>query len=337
MSDLQQRPGLVVCGAGHDDLKKQCLEKIPGVPVQLTTRITPSAENPRQGLPVERFLPGKQRRMVGAWCFVDRFGPTDLSATEGMMVGPHPHTGLQTVTWLFEGTVKHRDSLGNDQLISPGQLNVMTSGVGIAHSEETPPEAPALLHGVQLWVALPDHDRNVAPSFEHYEKLPALKLPGIQAAVLLGNLGGVTSPGTTYSKLVGAAVTVTAGAGHEANSWLPLHTRYEYAVLPIDGDVLLDDHPLSTEYLYYLGKGRDGVDLVSARGGRFLLLGGEPFAEEVVMWWNFVARSHDEIVSARALWNAHAPRFGKVVGGVAPRITAPAMPTTALRPRGAVR
>ncbi|MFV0458399.1 MAG: pirin family protein [Actinomycetales bacterium] len=333
MSDLQQRPALTPCGGSNEHPERECFEVIDGRPVALTTRLTPTKENPRQGLPVERFLPAKQRRMVGAWCFVDRFGPVDISDTEGMMVGPHPHTGLQTVTWLFEGSVQHRDSLANDVVIEPGQLNLMTAGQGISHSEESPTERPAGLHGIQLWIALPDHDRDQEPAFEHFESLPCLKLPGIRATVLVGELGGVSSPARVWSKLVGAVVTVTEGAGQGANAWLPLRTRFEYAVLPIDGEVEVDGQPLSPEHLYYLGLHRDGVDLTSQRGARFLLLGGEPFGEELVMWWNFVARNHDEIVTARALWNAHAPLFGRVSGSVAERITAPVMPAGVLRPQ----
>ncbi len=332
MSDLQTRPGLQWCGGTNDATERECLEAIAGRPVSLTTRLTPSPGNPRQGLAVERFLPSKERRMVGAWCFVDRFGPTDISGTEGMMVGPHPHTGLQTVTWLFEGAVQHRDSLGNDQQIRPGQLNLMTSGEGISHSEETPSEAPTGLHGLQLWVALPDVARRNAPAFEHHDKVPCLKLPGLEASVLIGDLGGVGSQATTFSPIVGAIVNVTPGAGHDAAAWLPLRTRHEYAVLPVRGDLTLDGHELHDTHLYYLGQHRSGVDLTSDGGATFLLIGGEPFTEELVMWWNFVARTHEEIVSARTLWNAQAPRFGVVKGSKAARLTAPTMPATVLRP-----
>jgi len=335
VSDSQARPTVLSCGGVHDPADTVAFERLPGRPVTLTTRLAPSPDDPRLGLSVRRFLPTKGRRMVGAWCFVDHFGPDDVSSTEGMLLAPHPHIGLQTVTWLLEGEVLHLDSLGSRQPIRPGQLNLMTAGDGISHAEESPRPRPCLLHGLQLWVALPERSRRDPASFEHYEELPVLPLPGMSAVVLLGTLAGVTSPATTHTPLVGAVVDVQAGAGLDGyTAWLPLQRLFEYAVLVIEGEVSLDGQPLDDSELVYLGHGRDGVELRSGPGARFLLLGGEPFREEILMWWNFIGRSHEEIVSARALWSAHAPRFGRVEGARSPRLPAPPMPARALRSRG---
>ncbi len=322
------------CGADHDPADTAVFERLPGREVQLTTRLAPTPAQPRQGVTVQRYLPTKGRRMVGAWCFLDHFGPDDVTAGEGMLVGPHPHTGLQTVTWLLDGEVLHVDSLGNRQTIVPGQLNLMTAGQGISHAEESPPDRPPRLHGLQLWVALPDGARNQQPAFEHHEQLPLLRLPGITAQVLMGNLAGVTSPATTHTPLVGALLDVHEGAGADATAWLPMKRPFEYAVLLLDGEVTLDDEPLARDELVYLGHGREGVEVRSGPGARVLLLGGVPFAEEIVIWWNLIGRDHDEVVSARALWNAHAPRFGRVDGATGGRIEAPPMPSGRLRSRG---
>ncbi len=334
MSDVQCRPTVIECGAGNDPADATVFDRLPGRAVQLTTRLAPSDAAPRQGMRVRRYLPSTGRRMVGAWCFVDHFGPDDVTGGEGMRVGPHPHTGLQTVTWLLDGEVLHVDSLGSRQRIVPGQLNLMTAGKGISHAEESPPDRPPRLHGLQLWVALPDGARDLEPAFEHHRSLPVLGLPGMSAQVLVGDLAGVGSPATTHTPLVGAVLTVEQGAGGDATAWLPLRRRFEYAVLLLDGEATLDDEPLVADELVYLGHGREGLEVWSRPGARFLLLGGPPFEEDIVIWWNLIARTHDEIVSARALWNAHAPRFGTVRGATADRIQAPTMPAGQLRSRG---
>jgi redox-sensitive bicupin YhaK (pirin superfamily) len=261
--------------------------------------------------------------MVGAWCFVDHFGPSD---GDGMNVAPHPHTGLQTVTWLVEGAVLHRDSLANTQLIRPGQLNLMTAGRAIAHAEVSP--APGRLHGVQLWVALPDGARGVEPRFEHHADLPTVRDGAAQVRVLTGELAGVVSPARAYSPLVGAEVTV---AGEVT---LPLRADFEYAVLPLTGPVEVDGSELPVGPLLYLGRGRS--DLRLAGTASLLLLGGEPFTERIVMWWNFIGRSHDEIVADREDWMA-GRRFSPVVGYDGDPLPAPPLPTTPLLPRGRLR
>jgi redox-sensitive bicupin YhaK (pirin superfamily) len=283
-----------------------------------------------RGLPVVRTLPHRDRRMIGAWCFVDHYGPHDVSAGPGMRVPPHPHTGLQTVSWLLDGAVLHQDSLGNEQLIRPGQLNLMTAGRGIAHAEVSPHRRPALLHGVQLWVALPQHARAVAADFTHHADLPAAGLGAGTVRVLVGEVAGAVSPATAYTPLVGAEVSL-AGPTR-----VPLRPDFEHGLLGLTGRPMVDGVVVDPGALLYLGPGRDEVALEVAGPARVLLLGGEPFAERVVMWWNFVARSHEEIVAAREDW-AGGNGFGRVTGYAGEPLAAPALPAVRLNPRGRVR
>jgi redox-sensitive bicupin YhaK (pirin superfamily) len=299
-------------------------ELLEGAPVALG--------GPR-GFAVTRTLPHRQRRMVGAWCFLDAYGPHDLADSPGMRVGPHPHTGLQTVTWLVAGEVLHRDSLGNRQEIRPGRLNLMTAGRGIAHSEETPREHGALLQGVQLWVALPHAHRDMPPAFAHHADLPVVTDGGLAATVLIGSLAGATSPAAAYTPLTGAEITLAAGA----ETTLPLEPGFEWAVLTLDGAPTVDGTTLKPGPLLYLGTGLASLRLGAGAPARLLLLGGEPFEERLVMWWNFVGREHDEIVAMRADWADGTPRFGTVHGYDGPALPAPPMPITRLVPRGRVR
>jgi redox-sensitive bicupin YhaK (pirin superfamily) len=292
---------------------------------------TPVALGGPRGIEVVRTLPHKQRRMVGAWCFLDAYGPHDLTGSAGMRVGPHPHIGLQTVSWLVAGEILHRDSLGSKREIQPGQLNLMTAGRGISHSEETPAEHTPTLQGVQLWVALPNTDRDVAPAFDTHTDLPILTDGGLTATVLMGTLGDAASPARAYTPLVGAEITLAAGA----DSLLPLRTDFEYAVLVLEGAAAVAGSPLKSGPLLFLGGGRRELRLASGAPARLLLLGGEPFEERLVMWWNFVARDHDEIVEARAQWESGAA-FGTVHGYAGAAIPAPPMPISRLVPRGRV-
>jgi len=273
------------------------------------------------GLAVRRLLPGRTRRLVGAWCFLDVFGPLRFEAgAKPMDVPPHPHIGLQTVTWLLDGESLHRDSLGSLATARPGTLNLMTSGRGIAHSEETPSPAPGRLHGVQLWVALPDACRHVEPWFDHHPDRPVAELDGGRARVIVGELAGVTGTARTFSPIVGAEVAVEA-AGRIV---LPLEPAFEHSIVPLEAGAALDGRPLSADTLYYLGRGRRELALENQGGGapRLLLLGGEPFAEAIRMWWNFVARTNDEIATARDDWQA-GRRFGEVRGYPGERLPAP--------------
>jgi redox-sensitive bicupin YhaK (pirin superfamily) len=278
---------------------------------------------------VRRVLPNKERRMIGAWCFVDHYGPEDISNQDGMRVAPHPHTGLQTVSWLLDGEIHHRDTLGSDAVVVPGQLNLMTSGPGIAHSEVSPPGHSPVMHGIQLWVALPDPARNqAAREFTQYADLPRLERDGLVATVIIGAVDGVESPATSYSPLVGAELVVTGDAQ------VPLRPDYEYGVLAIDAGLVVDGERLEVSEIAYLGGGREELTLSSSGdSARGLLLGGEPFAEELVMWWNFIGRSHEEIVEFREKWNAEDRQFGRVEGYDGDRLLAPPMPNTRLKSR----
>jgi redox-sensitive bicupin YhaK (pirin superfamily) len=284
---------------------------------------------------VRRLLPHLRRRMVGAWCFVDHFGPDEVSDGGGMRIGPHPHTGLQTVSWLVEGEILHRDSLGSRQLVSPGQVNLMTAGHGIAHSEESPREARGTaMHGLQLWVAMPDGARHGGPRFEHHPSVPVLDLGTAELTLVVGAFGGQVSPAVVHTPLLGAEIRLAAGARAE----VPLDPAFEHAMLMLDGGAEVAGEPLKRGTLLYLDRGRRAVTLdgaVMADGGggaRLFLLGGEPFDEPLVMWWNFVGRTHEEIVSARTDWMAER-RFGAVVGYPGDRLPAPELPTVRLKAR----
>jgi len=289
---------------------------------------------------VRRLVPNKDRRMIGAWCFLDHYGPDDIKATGGMWVPPHPHTGLQTVTWLFEGLGRHTDSLGSDQLVRPGQLNVMTAGHGICHAEVSPPDAPPLLHGVQLWVCLPEQVRETTPpAFHHLPELPTWEEPGVRMRVLAGTLAGETSPAPTFTPLVGAEVALDRGT----RVTLPLEPGFEHGVLVVAGAVAVDGVRQDRTEMSYLGDGRRELTLEALddapEDAVVMLLGGAPFEEQIVMWWNFIGRSHEEIVEQRAAWNGAGvhdvpERFGAVRGFAGDRLLAPPMPTTVLKPRG---
>jgi hypothetical protein len=284
---------------------------------------------------VDRILPHRTHRMIGAWCFLDHFGPDHIREQGGMWVPPHPHSSLQTVTWLFQGQGLHTDSLGSRQLIEPGQLNVMTAGPGICHAEITPPGAPDTLHGVQLWTALPDVvRRDVAPDFTHLADPPRLDLPGAAVTVFVGEMGGAVSRAPTYSPMVGVEVRLDAGA----SVTLPLRRDFEHGLLTAAGAGSVGGERVETGALLYLAPGRDSTRLENDGDGEVvaLLIGGAPFEEEIVMWWNFVGRDHEEIVALREEWNAtEAPqRFGRVPDFDGERLPAPPLPNLRLKPRG---
>jgi quercetin 2,3-dioxygenase len=269
---------------------------------------------------VRRLLPTRLKRTVGAWCFVDHYGPDDVTDRPGMQVPPHPHTGLQTVSWLLEGEIVHRDSLGSLARVGPGELSLMTAGHGISHSEESPPDRPPGLHGVQLWVALPDETRDGEASYEHHRELPRVAHPGLEVTVVLGTHEGATSPGTTHSPLVGLDVQ---GSGR-----LPLDPAFEHAALALTGIATVEGEKLEVGTLAHLGQGRDGVDV----DGHLMVIGGEPLDAPLLLWWNFVARTHEEVVQARADWES-GDRFGTVVGYDGPPLPAPPLGPARLLPR----
>ena len=277
---------------------------------------------------VRRLLPQRTRRMVGAWCFVDHFGPEDVSGRPGMQVPPHPHTGLQTVTWLAAGEIVHRDSLGSDQRIRPGQLNLMTSGHGIAHSEMSPADHPAGMHGVQLWVALPEGARHGEPRFEHHAALPVRTVGDASLTVLVGGHGGVRSDARVHSPLLAVEVLLE-GAG---SARLPLEPGFEHGVLAMSGSAVVAGSAVSPGALLHLAPGRPELALSCDGPARLLLLGGAPFEEGLVMWWNFVGRTHEEIVAAREDWAA-GRRFGTVATCEHPPLQAPPLPNARLKVR----
>ncbi len=281
---------------------------------------------------VRRTLPQRRRSLIGAWCFADHYGPEDLAAGGSPMdVPPHPHTGLATVSWLFSGEIEHRDSGGVHALVRPGELNLMVAGAGICHSEVSTPAA-TVLHGVQLWLALPDATRDGPREFHHHRPEP-LELDGAVARVFLGTLAGAGSPVPTHSPLLGAELVLAPGA----SLLLPVDPAFEHGVLLDVGDVAVCGAVLDRGDLAYQGIGHDALEIVNRGDGsaRVVLLGGEPFGEEILMWWNFVGRSHDEIAGYREQWQAEAARFGAVEGYTGPvtRLPVPTLPGLSLRPR----
>ncbi|MDT4932719.1 MAG: quercetin 2,3-dioxygenase [Pseudonocardiales bacterium] len=321
MSNLDRTPDLTRCGGRAGTATTPVHELFAGKEVLL-------GESTR----VRRLLPNLGRRLVGPWCFVDHYGPDDVATGPGMQVPPHPHMGLQTVSWLLSGAVHHRDSLGSDRLIGPGELGLMTSGAGITHAEQSPVPHPAQLHGVQLWVALPEADRNGLPGWEHHGALPVVTDTGMTAKVIMGSLAGATSPGRAYSPIIGVDVALSAGA----DALLPLEPDFEHAVLSMSGYVDVDGVAVSPGSMLYLGCGRRDLRIRSEPGARALLLGGEPFSEQIVMWWNFVGRSSAEIAAARDGWMT-GERFGVVSGYEGDPLPAPPLPPGRLKPGGSVR
>jgi hypothetical protein len=298
-------------------------------------------------------LPQRQRSLIGAWCFLDHYGPDRVEESGGMRVPPHPHTGLQTVSWLFGGTVEHRDSLGTHAMVRPGELNLMTAGRGISHSEVSTDDT-SVLHGVQLWLALPAAYRDAEPAFAHYAP-PVVQGEGWDALVFLGSLLGSTSPVETFSPLLGAELILDAGTTLRPET----DSVFEYGVLVDFGSVRVGGVEIGEHQLAYVAPGEPLV-LEAVETCHALLIGGRPLGEEIVMWWNFVGRDHEDIVAARADWmaqitqgaGAHAGesvpadeigvltdsaevtdgRFG-VVADHLPPIPAPALPNARLKPR----
>jgi quercetin 2,3-dioxygenase len=292
---------------------------------------------------VRRTLPQRHRSLIGAWCFLDHYGPDQVADSGGMSVAPHPHTGLQTVSWLFTGEVEHRDSAGHHAMVRPGELNLMTAGRGISHSEVSP-ASTTTLHGAQLWVALPESARHTDPGFEHHTPQPVTG-KGWQARVFLGSLLGDRSPVTTYSPLLGAELLLEPHTGLT----LDVDPGFEHGVLVDQGVLGVDGQETKQHELTYVPPGSPQLALASYdEPVRLLLLGGEPFGESIVMWWNFVGRTHEEVVAFRDEWQSQITaggavvadsqdvsggRFGVVVDDHLPPIPAPEMPHVRLKQR----
>jgi redox-sensitive bicupin YhaK (pirin superfamily) len=280
----------------------------------------PNRELRLGSLTVSRALPVRDKRFIGPWCFLDRFGPLTFGDGKPMDVAPHPHIGLQTVTWLLDGEIVHDDSLGFESVLRPGGVNVMTSGAGIAHAEQTPPENSGTLNGVQLWVALPDRHRHAAPGFDHRAEVPIVESAGGLAHVFAGVFEDAGSAGPYYSDLLGVDLQI-----HRRRAFdVPLNPKYEYGALVMDGVCTLNGERLEPRMLYYLGTTRTAATFSSDEGGRVLLIGGPPFGETILMWWNFVARTPEEIAEARTDWEERR-RFGEVAAYKGPRLGAPAL------------
>ncbi|ORV44631.1 pirin [Mycolicibacter engbaekii] len=286
-----------------------------------------------RAIAVRRTLPQRERSLIGAWCFIDHYGPHDVAAQGGMDVPPHPHTGLQTASWLFSGRIEHRDSGGAHALVRPGELNLMTAGAGICHSEvSVDPQAAPVLRGVQLWVALPETARHTARSFSHFVPEP-VRLPGASALVFLGELAGYRSPVPSFTPLLGAQLDLDP----HTDLALQVDPAFEHGVLCDQGPLVLGDTRLAVGDLGYQGPGAPVLTLRNPGDSpaRVLLLGGVPFGEELVLWWNFIGRSHEEIVEFRRRWEAGDEQFGQVSGyrGRLQRLPAPTLPPLRLRPR----
>ncbi|GLX49432.1 hypothetical protein Shyhy01_23820 [Streptomyces hygroscopicus subsp. hygroscopicus] len=324
MSGAEARPGETRCDGSADGGQP---DGRPQVDV-LAARDVPLG-GPR-AMTVRRTLPQRTRTLIGAWCFVDHYGPDDVSETGGMDVAPHPHTGLQTVSWLFSGEIEHRDSLGRHAFVRPGELNLMTGGYGICHSEVSTSRT-TVLHGVQLWVALPEEHRNAARDFRHHAPEP-VRTDGAELRVFLGSLVGVTSPVPTFTPLLGAEIVLPPRGVLR----LAVEPGFEHGLLIDRGDVRLADVLLRPAELGYVPPGRGTLTLTNESDitARAVLLGGTPFEEEIVMWWNFIGRSHEDIAKARLEWEESSDRFGAVEGYAGDRLPAPVLPNAVMAPRG---
>lgn len=280
-------------------------------------RVTSRSAEIGGGVTISRLIPSRQRRMIGAWCFLDHAGPAVFEPGAGMRVGPHPHIGLQTFTWMLQGEAMHRDSLGNVQIVRPGQVNLMTAGHGIAHTEESLP-GEHHLHAAQLWIALPFESRDIPPAFDHYPDLPQWTEQGVAVTLLAGTMAGRHAPARIYSPLMGADLTSEAGA--------PLTLALdEYGLLPLEGGITIKDDTFAENELAFLDAGRDQLALTLAPGSRVLLVGGLPFGSDVLIWWNFVGHDKAEIAQAQLDWETGADRFAAVEGFDGPRLVAPTL------------
>ncbi|RFA07688.1 pirin [Subtercola boreus] len=350
MSNLERHPSEILeCSGGSADASPVRLQI-------LTPREVPLG-GPR-AMTVRRTLPSRQRSLIGAWCFLDHYGPEPVASSGGMRVPPHPHTGLQTVSWLFEGEIEHRDSVGSHAIVRPGELNLMTAGRGISHSEVSTP-ATKVLHGAQLWVALPDASRHMPPAFES-QAARRVRVGDAEVQVFMGSLAGVSADATLFSPLVAAQLDLPAGGVVE----LGVEAGFEHGILVDSGEVSIRGSlaggetsapdagtSVQAHELAYLPTGCTGIRIAAGDTAvRLLLIGGEPLGEKILMWWNFVGRTHDEVVGYRAAWQAEAIGVGgppppgteqlftaRVAGATRDNegspLPAPELPTVRLKPR----
>lgn len=331
MSNLESTPAEVVGTPGKAQNRAQVLE-----PRQVPL-------GGLRAINVRRTLPQRRRSLIGPWCFVDHYGPDRVAESGGMNVARHPHTGLATVSWLFSGEISHLDSAGHAATVRPGELNLMVAGRGISHQEISTP-ATSVLRGVQLWFALPEGTRHMAPTFHHFAP-DAVRGDGTEIRVFIGSLAGSTSPVPTYTApMLGAEILVERGLRME----LELNPEFEHGFLLDSGELWTNGEPVPVDHLFFLPTGNSTVTLAAGDAPvRLLILGGEPLGEPILMWWNFVGRTHEEIVAFRRAWQEEigaepatasaardvSPRFGTFPDGNPDPLPAPELPHGRLHAR----
>jgi len=279
--------------------------------------VTPVSHNLGE-FTVRRAVPSKDARMVGPFVFVDQFGPAQLDLGKGMDVRPHPHINLATVTWLFDGAIDHRDSLGTFSTIRPGTVNLMTAGSGIVHSERSPQDERAKgpsLYGMQTWLALPDGKEEIDPAFEAVSDLPWIDSDGARACIIMGELWGERAATTCHAETIYAEILLGEGGS------IPIDAEAdERAVMLVGGEASVDGEPIALYDLVVLKPGA-AMTLSSCNGARIMLLGGEAFATKRHVWWNFVSSDRERINQAKEDWREG--RFAKVPGDEAEWIPLP--------------
>ncbi|MFW1799576.1 pirin family protein [Acinetobacter nematophilus] len=296
-----------------DDCEKYVNQFIQDFPIR-------SAEIGR-GTVIKRALPSRQKRMIGAWCFLDHAGPVTFPQGDGLDVGPHPHIGLQTFTWMIEGTMMHTDSIGSKQLIRPKQVNLMTAGYGISHTEVAP-DTETRMHAAQLWIALPDDKINMAPQFDHYPVLPVVEKDNIEFTVLVGEFMDTVSPVQVHTELLG----IDFFAKEQTKTRIPLNPKFEYGFMALEGNAIVNGHELTSDNMVVLEPGISQIDVELPKGSRLLLIGGEPFESPILLWWNLVGRTQEELKTATEQWINQDARFGTIPDYDGPRLEAPAFP-----------
>ncbi|KKW78093.1 quercetin 2,3-dioxygenase [Acinetobacter sp. Ag2] len=299
--------------SNSDDCEKYVNQFIQDFPIR-------SAEIGR-GTVIKRALPSRQKRMIGAWCFLDHAGPVTFPQGDGLDVGPHPHIGLQTFTWMIEGTMMHTDSIGSKQLIRPKQVNLMTAGYGISHTEVAP-DTETRMHAAQLWIALPDDKINMAPQFDHYPVLPVVEKDNIEFTVLVGEFMNTVSPVQVHTELLG----IDFFAKEQTKTRIPLNPKFEYGFMALEGDAIVNGHDLNSDNMVVLEPGISQIEVELPKGSRLLLIGGEPFESPILLWWNLVGRTQEELKTATEQWINQDARFGTIPDYDGPRLEAPAFP-----------
>lgn len=299
--------------SNSDDCEKYVNQFIQDFPIR-------SAEIGR-GTVIKRALPSRQKRMIGAWCFLDHAGPVTFPQGDGLDVGPHPHIGLQTFTWMIEGTMMHTDSIGSKQLIRPKQVNLMTAGYGISHTEVAP-DTETRMHAAQLWIALPDDKINMAPQFDHYPVLPVVEKDNIEFTVLVGEFMDTESPVQVHTELLG----IDFFAKEQTKTRIPLNPKFEYGFMALEGDAIVNGHDLNSDNMVVLEPGISQIEVELPKGSRLLLIGGEPFESPILLWWNLVGRTQEELKTATEQWINQDARFGTIPDYDGPRLEAPAFP-----------